>query len=161
MAGQGEAVMSRELTKEEQEEWRRNHRSTEERAMERMFSGGHPEGLPSDQLGTAGQIVRAQLPIDQRERLDRQIADCMRGAIDDALHRRNPMSGPSLPTVTPAGAGRVVSGPVERGTGWRTSPPLEVPGGSTAQAVILAMTEAALPHGQSNPAYRGPKKAKE
>jgi hypothetical protein len=149
---------SRPLTEEEKARWA-NRPTTEEIAMARMFSSGHPEGLPSDQLGTAGQLVRAQLPVHQRERLDRQIADCMRGAVDDALHRKNPMDGPSLPTVTPAGAGRVAG--VPSNNGWRTSPPLEVPGGSTAQAVIQAMTEAALPHSPGNPAYRGPKKAKE
>jgi hypothetical protein len=141
----------------------RRYTSTAELAYANMFSGGMPEGLPSDQAGPAGQIVRAQLPISQRERLDRQIDDCMRGAIDDALHRPNPMlAGPRPQVVTPAGAGRVVSGPGEpRGTGWHDPGPLQVPGGVSAQAVIEAMTHAALPHSPEHPDYKGRGKKKE
>jgi hypothetical protein len=136
----------------------RRFTSTAELAYARMFSGGMPEGLPPDQRGNGGPIIRAQLPVSQRERLDREINEAMKGVIADA-RRSNPVTGGEpLPTVVPAGAGRVASGPEMRGTGWHDPGPLQVPGGATAQAVIQAMTEVALPHGQGNPARLGKKK---
>jgi hypothetical protein len=134
----------------------RRYTSTAELAYARMFSGGMPEGLPSDQLGTAGQIIRAQLPVAQRERIDRQIDDCMKGAIDDALHRPNPMlAGPRPQVVMPAGAGRVVGEP--RGTGWHTAPELGPPGGAQAQALIDGLVQSFQPHGVGNPQRPGKK----
>jgi hypothetical protein len=84
----------------------------------------------------------------------------MRGAIEDAIRRPNPVTGGGrLPSVTPAGAGVVHSGP--SGNGWRDSGPLRPVATPTAEAVIEAMTHQALPHSPGNAAFRGPKKAEE
>jgi hypothetical protein len=125
----------------------RRYRSTEELAYARMFSGGVPSGLPPDQIGPAGQRIRAQLTVDERERRDREIDACMRDVIADAIHRRNPVTGgPSLPTATPAGAGRVV-GATPSNNGWRDPGPLQPAGGAMSQALIDGLVGAFQPHG--------------
>jgi hypothetical protein len=133
----------------------RRFQSTEELAYARMFSGGMPEGLPDDQVGQSGQIIRAQLPVGQREERDRQIADCMKGVVADA-RRSNPVTGGTpLPTVTPMGAGRVAGEP--RGNGWHTAPPLGPAGGSMSQALVDGLVQSFQPHGVGNKERPGKK----
>jgi hypothetical protein len=130
--------------KQHEADWRSRHSSTAEMAMARMFSGGSPEGLPSDMVDGNGRVIRSQLPAHQRDRIEAEINAAMVGVVEDG-RKPNPITGgPRLPTVTPAGAARAYNGPT---TGWVDPGPLEVPGGNTAQRAIEAMCDAALPHG--------------
>jgi hypothetical protein len=161
--------MTREERQQAEAEWRQSHPSTAEMAMARIFSGGMPEGLPPDQVGNGGQVIRSQLPVGQRERIDREIADCMRGAVDDAIRRPNPMRANTTQgaavgelssgggSATPMGAGRVVGEP--RSTGWREGAPLHSSANDTTNAYVDALTHAAFPHGPQHPDYKNrPKK---
>jgi hypothetical protein len=126
---------------------RRQFRSTEEVAFARI-GGEVPASLPGGRFDTVEG--------EQRRLLQRQINAAMGGAIQDALHRPNPVTaGPSLPTVQPAGAAPVRSGP---SNGWRDVGPLAPVATPLAEAVITAMTHQALPHQPGNPAFRGPPK---
>jgi hypothetical protein len=123
----------------------RRYRSTEELAFANI-GGGLPQSLPEDRYGTVSG--------DQRNRLLRQIDDAMKGAIADALHRPNPVTGGGrLPTARPASAAPVRTG----GTGWRDPGPLRPVATPLAEAVIAAMTHQALPMGQGNSEFKGPK----
>jgi hypothetical protein len=133
----------------------RRYRSTEELAFANI-GGGMPAGLPADTVD-GRRVIRTQLPRAQREALDRQIDDCMRGAIADALHRPNPVTGgPRSPTVRPADAAPVRTG----GNGWRDTGPLAPVATPLAEAVIAAMTHQALPMGQGNSEFKGKKEEK-
>jgi hypothetical protein len=125
--------------------------STEELALYRI-GGELPSSLPQDRYGTVEG--------DQRARLQRQIDDAMKGAIQDAFHRPNPITGdPRSATVTVGGAAPARSGPV--GNGWRDPGPLRPVATPLAEAIIEAMAHQALPHGSANTAFRGPKPKEE
>jgi hypothetical protein len=125
----------------------RRFKSTSELAFANI-GGEMPQSLPQDRYGTVEG--------EQRKLLQRQIDRAMEGAIQDALHRPNPITGGGrLPTVTPAGAAPARSGP--SGNGWRDTGPLRPVATPLAEAAIEAMTHQALPHGPGNAAWRGPK----
>jgi hypothetical protein len=125
----------------------RRFKSTEEMALSRI-GGELPSSLPQDRYGTVEG--------EQRKLLQRQIDDAMKGAIEDAFHRPNPITGgPPSATVRVSGAAPVVGA---RGTGWRKEVPIETPGGKTAMAAIDALADSYQPHGVGNKEPREPKK---
>jgi hypothetical protein len=147
--------MTREEREQMEADWRREHPSTAETAMTNIFASGSPAALPSDFVDSNGRVIRSQLPVDERERRDREIMDCMKGVVADA-RRSNPVTGlDPLPTVTPAGAGRVAG--VPSNNGWRDPGPLQPAGGAMAQALIEGLTNAFQPHGSGNKERRGKK----
>ena len=126
----------------------RRFKSTEELAFANI-GGNLPQSLPEDRYGAVEG--------EQRRKLMRQIDDAMNGAIQDALHRPNPITASgSLPPVTPGGAAPARSGP--QGNGWRDTGPLRPVATPLAEAAIEALCHQALPHGPGNEAFRGPKK---
>jgi hypothetical protein len=77
----------------------------------------------------------------ERERRDLELRAAMVGVIADA-HRSAPLDRPGFapPAPTPGS-----------NNGWRTAPPLAVPGGDATQRIIDAMVHAMQPHGVGNP----------
>jgi len=77
----------------------------------------------------------------ERVRRDRELQSAMIGVVADA-HRSAPLDRPGFapPPPTPGS-----------NNGWRTAPPLAVPGGDATQRIIDAMVHAMQPHGVGNP----------
>jgi hypothetical protein len=76
----------------------------------------------------------------ERERQDRELCAAMIGVVADA-RRSTPFDRPGF--VPPAAA-------PGRGTGWRTAPALEMPGGDRTQRLIEQLCNALLPHGPAH-----------
>jgi hypothetical protein len=137
----------------------RRYKSTEELAFANLTGSSNETHLEYQKhrlLKFLSEKVGARWLTEQPE-MQRQINAAMGGAIQDALHRPNPITGNgSLPTVTPGGAAPARSGP--QGNGWRDTGPLRPVATPLAEAVIEAMAHQALPHQRGNSAFRGPKK---
>lgn len=81
----------------------------------------------------------------ERERRDRELQAAMVGVIGDA-HKSHPLDRPGwAPPKDTANR-----------TGWRTAPPLEMPGGDRSQRIIEQMCDAMLGPGAPAALARGP-----
>jgi len=81
----------------------------------------------------------------EREHRDLELRAAMVGVIADA-RRSAPLDRPGFAPAAPA----------TPGNGWRTAPPLEMPGGVTSQRIIEQMCDAMLGPGAPAALARGP-----
>jgi hypothetical protein len=98
----------------------RRFKSTAELAF--VNFSGEIQSLPQERYGTVSG--------EQRKRINQGIDECMRGAIDDAIRRPNPITGNgSLPTVSvgvphPRGVVRAPAGAtLDRCVPWQLPSP--------------------------------------
>jgi hypothetical protein len=122
---------------------------TAEAALSNL-GGTMPDPLPGDYVGPAGQVIQGVVSGNQRARIQRGIDDCMRGAIEDAMRRPNPVTaGPNPDTRRPQAQVRPVA---PRGTGWREGAPLHTHADQSTNAYIDGLALAMQPHGPANAA---------
>jgi hypothetical protein len=139
-----------------EDEWRRNHRTSEEIAMSRMFSSGQPQTLPFDTVGDRGQVIQEGVSGDERARRLRDIDRTMLDVIADTRRTDPKTGGVSSPLVQVVGAVPTRSGP--RGNGWARERPLHSSETDRTNALIDAMVHQAQPHAAEHPDYKRWKK---
>jgi hypothetical protein len=132
---------------------------TAEAALSNL-GGTMPDPLPGDYVGPAGQVIQGVVSGNQRDRIQRGIDDCMRGAIDDAIRRPNPVTAGPNPDTRPQE--KPAAGiPRPRGSGWRDGAPLHTHADQTANAYIDALAFQMQPHSPGNKEFKQGRKKEE